>query len=342
LLASTGRQANRSGAMQAMLVTQFGGPEVLQLQEAPLPQPKEHDLLIEVHATALNPIDFKIRRGAFREGRKLPFISGYDVSGVVREMGPRVEHFRPGDAVYASPSLVRDGAQAEFVCVDARTAALKPRSLDHVQAAALPLVTLTAWEGLLLRARVQEGETVLIHAGAGGVGHVAIQLAKWRGARVLTTASREESKALCRRLGADVIIDHASEDFVQRVAQETSGRGCPVILDAVGGPTFDRSLDCVAVDGRIVTVVGAPSPEIPRKLFVKNASLYFQFMGAPTVHGVHPESQGQMLQAAAKLVDEGKLKPHVSRILALEEVAEGHRLQESGHVTGKLAIRIRP
>jgi len=324
-----------------MVVTQFGGPEVLQRQEMPLPKPKEHDILIEVHAAALNPVDFKIRRGAFREGRKLPFIPGYDVSGVVRELGARVENFKPGDAVYASPSLVRDGANAEFVCVDARTAALKPGSLDHVQAAALPLVTLTAWEGLVVRAQVQAGETVLVHAGAGGVGHVAIQLAKWRGARVLATASREESKALCQQLGADVIIDHAREDFVKTVADQTGGRGCPVILDAVGGSTFDRSLECVAVDGRIVTVVGAPSPEIPRKLFVKNATLHFQFMGAPTVYGVHPESQGKMLQAAAKLVDEGKLKPHVSRILDLEELAEGHRLQESGHVTGKLALRIR-
>lgn len=327
--------------MQAMMITRFGGPEVLQLQESPRPNPREHDLLIEVHAAALNPVDFKIRRGAFREGRVLPFIPGYDVCGVVREIGARVAGFKPGDAVYASPSLVRDGACAEFVCVDARTAALKPAALDALQAAALPLVTLTVWEAFVLRARIEEGETVLVHAGGGGVGHVAIQLAKWRGARVLATASREESMALCRRLGADVVIDHAKEDFVQRVQSETGGRGCPVILDAVGGPTFDRSLDCVAVNGRIITVVGGPSPEIPRKLFVKNATLFFEFMGAPTVYDIHPERQGEILRAAAKLADEGKLKPHVSRVLRLDEVPEGHRLLESGHVTGKLAVQIR-
>src|SRR5204862_1663588 len=136
------------------------------------------DLLIEVHAAGVNPVDFKIRRGAFREGRVLPFIPGYDVSGLVREMGSAVRGFEIGDAVYASPSIIRNGANAEYVCVDARTAAHKPTSLDPIQSAALPLVALTAWEALLLRAQMQNGETVLIHAGGGGVGHIAIQLAK--------------------------------------------------------------------------------------------------------------------------------------------------------------------
>jgi NADPH2:quinone reductase len=327
--------------MRAMVVTEFGPPEVLRLQQMPQPRPGPADLLIEVHAAALNPIDFKIRRGAFGKGRKFPFIPGYDVSGVIREMGPEVQGFKIGEAVYASPSLVRDGSNAEFVCVDARTLAHKPTALDHLHAAALPLVTLTAWEALLLRARIQPGETVLIHAGGGGVGHVAVQLAKRHGCRVITTSSREESIDLCRKVGADVIINYAKEDFVQRVQQETDGRGCPVILDAVGGQVFDRSLDCVAVNGRLITCVGTPSAEIAQKLFRKNATLYFQFMGAPTVYGVRPESQGEILRAAAKLVDEGRLNPHVSRVIELEDVAEGHRLQESGHVTGKLVVRVK-
>src|SRR5262249_40606192 len=160
-------------------------------------------------------------------------------------------------------SLMRQGANAEYVCVDARTAALKPRRLDHLQTAALPLVTLTAWEGLLLRARMEQGETALIHAGGGGVGHIAIQLAKLHGLSVLTTASREDSIALCRQLGADVIVNYPKEDFVQRVQQDTDRRGCPVVFDTVGGQTFDRSLDCVAVNGRLITIVGTPSAEIP-------------------------------------------------------------------------------
>jgi NADPH2:quinone reductase len=324
-----------------MVVTQFGPPEVLKLQEMPRPKLEPQDLFVEVHAAALNPVDFKIRRGAFREGRALPFVPGYDVSGVVREMGPAAQGFKIGDEVYASPSLIRGGANAEYVCVDARTAAPKPASLDHAHAAALPLISLTAWEALLLRARLDQGETVLIHAGGGGVGHVAIQLAKLHGCRVLTTASRGESLALCLKLGADVIVNYAEEDFVQRVAQETSGQGCPVVFDTVGGQTFDRSLDCVAINGRLITVVGTPSAEIPQKLFRKNATLYFEFMGAPTVYGVRPEGQGEILRSVAKLVDERKLKPHISRAITLEELPEGHRLQESGHVTGKIVVRVK-
>src|SRR5439155_9817459 len=229
-----------------------------------------------------------------------------------------------------------NGVNAEYVCLDARTAALKPRTLDHVQSAALPLVTLTVWEGLLLRARVESGETVLIHAGGGGVGHVAIQLAKLQGCRVLTTASQPESLELCRQLGADVVINYREADFVERVKQETDGRGCPVVFDTVGGETFDRSLDCLAPDGRLITCVGTPSDRIPQRLFRLNATLIFEFMGAPGVYGVRPESHGEILAAAAALVDQGKLKPHVSRVLAFDEIPEGHRLLEAGHVTGKL------
>ena len=324
--------------MRAIVVTQFGSADVLKLQEQPAPTPGDHDLLIEVHACALNPIDFKIRRGALAKDRQLPIILGFDVSGVVRGLGPSVTGFRVGDEVYASPSLGRNGANAEFVCVDARTAALKPQSLDHVQCAALPLVTITAWEALLLRARIQSGETLLIHAGGGGVGHVAIQLAKLHGCRVVTTVGKPESADLCMRLGADVVINYRETDFVKCVKDETNGRGCPVIFDTVGGETFDRSLDCLAVDGRLITCVGSPSEKIAQKLFRLNATLGFEFMGAPGLYGVRLESHGEILRAAAVLVDQGKLRPHVSRVFNLEEVPEGHGLLEAGHVTGKLVL----
>jgi NADPH2:quinone reductase len=325
-----------------MVVTDFGSADVLKFEELPAPVPGEHDILVEVHACALNPVDFKVRRGALAKGRTLPIILGFDVSGVVREAGRAVTLFKPGDQVYASPSLVRNGANAEYVCVDARTAARKPASIDHVHAAALPLVTLTAWEALLLRARVGPGETVLIHAGGGGVGHVAIQLAKLHGCRVLTTASRSSSLELCRELGADVLINYRETDFVQRVREETHGRGCPVIFDTVGGETFDRSLDCLAVDGRLITCVGTPSEKIAQKLFRMNASLYFEFMGVPGLFGVRLDSHGEILQAAAALADEGRLKPHVSQVLDLTKLVEGHRLLESGHVTGKVVMRVKP
>ena len=327
--------------MRAIVVPEFGGPEVLRPQELPEPTPGEHELLVEVHACGLNPIDYKVRRGALAKGRPMPIILGFDVSGIVRGKGNSVNDFALGDEVYAAPSLVRNGANAELVCVDARAAALKPKSIDHIQAAALPLVTITAWEALGQRARVQRGEAVLIHAGGGGVGHVAIQLAKLHGCRVLTTASSAESIALCKQNGADLIINYREADFVERVRQETSGRGCPVVFDIVGGETFDRSLDCVAADGRIITCVGTPSEKIAQKLFRLNATLIFEFMGAPGVYGIRPESHGEILRAAAELVNQGKLKPHVSRVLGFNEIAEGHRLLETEHVTGKLVVRVK-
>jgi NADPH2:quinone reductase len=326
--------------MRAVIVPKLGSVEVLQLADVPEPVPGDNDLLIEVKAGSLNPIDFKVRGGAFAKNRPMPIILGFDVSGVVRGMGSAVRGFQAGDEVYASPSLVRNGANAQLVCVDAHACAPKPKTLDHIQAGALPLVALTAWEALLRRARIQPGETVLVHAGGGGVGHVAIQLAKAHGCRVLTTASNPASLELCRKVGADLVINYREQDFVQVVQAETGRKGCPVIFDTVGGETFDKSLDCVAVDGRLITCVGAPSEKIPQKLFRLNASLFFQFMGAPGVYGVHPESQGEMLREVAKMVDAGKLKPHVSQVLPLDKVAEGHRMLEAGHVTGKVVIKV--
>src|SRR6266581_11116 len=219
--------------MRAIALSEFGGPEVLKPQDVPTPVPGDHDLLIEVHACALNPIDFKVRHGALAKGRPMPIVLGFDVSGVVRDTGKAVNGFRVGDEVYASPSLARNGANAEFVCLDARTAAPKPKTIHHTHAAALPLVTITAWEALLQRARIEAGETVLIHAGGGGVGHIAIQIAKLHGCRVLTTASSPEALDLCRKLGADTVINYREADFVERVKKETDGRGCPVVFDTV-------------------------------------------------------------------------------------------------------------
>lgn len=327
--------------MRAIVVTEFGGPEVLRAQEMPVPVPGKHDLLVEVHASSVNPIDFKIRKGAFAKNRQLPIILGFDVSGVVRGMGEKVEGFREGDEVYSSPSLIRNGANAEFMCVDARLTALKPKSLNHVDAAALPLVTLTAWEALLKRARMEAGQTVLIHAGGGGVGHIAIQLAKLNHARVITTASSRDALALCHKCGADVVINYREQDFVERVKQEAGGRGCQVVFDTVGGETFDRSLDCVAVDGHVVTCVGMPSDKIPQKLFRLNATLHFEFKGAPGVYGVRPESHGEILRAAALLVEQGQLKPHVSRVFELEELAEAHRQIETARTVGKIVVRVK-
>ena len=326
--------------MQAMVVTEFGSEQVLQLREVSDPVPGEHDLLIEVHASAMNPVDWKVRTSGLGMPRQFPFILGFDVSGIVKAKGDRVDGFRIGDAVYASPSLARDGSNAELVCVDARTAAIKPASLDDAAAAAMPLVTLTAWEALHERARAQPGQTVLIHAGAGGVGHIAIQMAKLHGCRVITTASRPESIAYCKQLGADLVINYREEDFVESVRDYTRGAGCHVVFDTVGDDVFGKSLECVGVEGNLVTCCRCDTRGVLEALFFKNASLHFEFMGAPTVHGVHPESQGRILVHCAQLADDGKLTPHVGATLPLEQLPEAHRMQRGGHTMGKIVLDV--
>jgi NADPH2:quinone reductase len=328
--------------MRAMTISAFGGPEVLKIAEMPEPSVGPGDVLIEVHAAGLNPVDTKIRRG-MHGPKTFPLIPGYDVSGVIRAIGSQVNKdlFKVGDEVYASPSLGRQGAHAELVAVDHRTVALKPRSIDHVQAAALPLVTLTAWESLNERARIHAGETVLVHAGAGGVGHIGVQLAKIAGCTVWTTASRPETIKLCKQLGADLVINHKEEDFAERVKKETGDKGLPVIFDTVGDPVFDKSLDIVAVCGRLVTIVYNENPRIVPALFRKNATLHMEFMGAPTIHNINPQNQGEILRTAAELVDAGKLKVHVHKVVKLEELPAAHAEQQAGGVIGKIVVKMR-
>lgn len=326
--------------MQAMTITKFGDADVLALADMPKPTAAPNEVIVEVHAAALNPVDTKIRKGLHGD-KQFPLIPGYDCSGVIVECGSAVEHFKVGDEVYASPSLKRHGADAEYVAIDARAVAIKPSSIDHRTAAAFPLVTLTAWEALHEKAKLHTGETVLIQAGAGGVGHIAVQLAKNHGCRVITTASQPDSIELCRKLGADVVIDYRNEDFVERVMRETGGKGCPVVMDTVGGETFDRSLECVAVLGRVVTIVLNQSAKIVPALFRKSATLHCEFMGAKQWNDIDVASQGEILATAAEMIDAGKLRTCIHKTYPLADLPAAHREQETGHVTGKIIIKIR-
>ncbi|MHC4993507.1 MAG: quinone oxidoreductase family protein [Planctomycetota bacterium] len=321
--------------MRAIIMNEFGGTDVLQLTDMPQPEAGTGDLLVEVHAAALNPVDTKIRKGLHGE-KWFPLIPGYDVSGVVTAVGEGVTDFAVGDAVYASPSLARQGSNAEFVAVDARTAAHKPASLSHGEAAALPLVTLTAWEAMFDRADLKDGETIAISAGAGGVGHIAVQLAKARGCRVITTASAPESIELANACGADVVINYKTEDVVARVMAETEDAGCPIVFDTTGDPAFDQLLDCVAVQGRIVTIVLNENPRIVPALFRKNATLHCEFMGMATMMNVNPASQGAILKEAAAMVEAGTLKPHVFKTVGLEDIPAAHGEQE-----GEIVIKVK-
>ncbi|MFW6059035.1 MAG: quinone oxidoreductase family protein [Phycisphaeraceae bacterium] len=326
--------------MRAMVMTDFGGPDVLKMQDMPEPTLGEQDVLVEVHATAVNPVDTKIREGGMGQNQP-PMILGYDVSGIVREVGSMVSAFRVGEEVYASPDLTRPGADAELVAVDARTIAHKSSRLSHLESAALPLVTITAWQALHHRARLHQDETVLIHGGAGGVAHIGLQLAKLHGCRVITTASTDESRQLCEQYGADVIIDYQNEDVVKRVNAETDGRRCDVVFDTVGGEVFNLSLDCVGVHGRLVTILPPPENAPIQKLFLKDATIALEFMGAATMFGTCPQRQGEILQTVAELVDAEKLKPHVSHTFPLEQLPDAHRQQETGHTHGKIAVTVK-
>jgi NADPH2:quinone reductase len=256
--------------------------------------------------------------------------------------GARATQWKPGDEIIAAPNLFRDGSNAEYVALDARSAARKPAALDHIAAAALPLVSQTAWEALHLRARIQTGQTVLIHAGAGGVGHIAVQLARLHGCRVITTASREESIAFCRdTLEADEVIDYKRVDFVERVKELTGGKGVPVVLDTVGGEVFSRSLDCAAVNGQVVTILGSNTGDRSRGLLYRNISIHYEFMGIPTAHEIEPERPGQILTGIGNLVQAGLLRPHVSVRVPLEKLADGHRHVETGRTIGKVAVSVR-
>jgi NADPH:quinone reductase len=328
--------------MRAMVLREHGAPEVLHLEDLPEPSLRDGDVLVEVHASSVNPVDTKVRARA-SVPREFPLTLGYDVSGKVVRCGARATQWKPGDEVFAAPNLFRAGANAEFVALDARSAARKPASLDHASAASLPLVSQTAWEALHLRARIQPGQTVLIHAGAGGVGHIAVQLAKLHGCRVITTAGRSESLAFCREtLRADVVIDYHKEDVVERVKSLTGGRGVPVAFDTVGGEVFVQCLDCVAVNGHVVTILGGSTDLKQRgqSLLYRNVTISYEFMGIPTAHEIEPERPGQILTTIAKLVEAGALRPEVRHRFPLERLADAHRQVEGGHTIGKVAVTL--
>jgi len=326
--------------MRAMVMTDFGASDVFELQDVPDPACGPQDLLLDVKASAVNPVDCKTRLAPRWGDRQPPMILGFDVSGIVLDVGSDVQGFSVGDEVMASPSLLRDGANAERVCIDARSAAAKPTSLSHEEAAALPLVTLTAWESVFKHGRVRPGDNVLIHAAAGGVGHIALQLCKEHGCRTIVTAGKPESVALCQSLGADVIIHYRDENVTDRVMAETNGEGCPMVFDTVGGEVFAESVGLVALDGRLVTIVpGIPTDNL-NSLFGKNASLHFEFMGSTLLNGRDPSHQSEILQKATEMVEAGTLKPVVEKVWELDQLAEAHVRQESQRSVGKQVIRV--
>lgn len=308
--------------MKSIRIHAYGGTEVMVYEDAPHPTPARGDVLVRVHAAGVNPVDWKVREGRLqgRVNHRLPLILGWDVAGVVEELGVGVTHIKVGDAVYARPDIARDGAYAEYIAVRAAELALKPRSLDFIHAAAVPLAALTAWQSLFDAAGLRAGQSVLIHAGAGGVGHFAVQLARWRGARVVATASKSNAEFL-RGLGADEVIDYHDTPFEDAVTD------MDVVLDTQGGAIYERSWRVLKKGGIIVSLINQPSAELAEQYGARAAYVFVQ-------------PNAEQLTQIAGLIDGGIVKPVVETVFPLAEARQAHALIQAGHTRGKIVLRV--
>ena len=333
--------------MKAVMLTGAGGIEMLKLMEVPAPVIKDPlDEMVRLHACGLNPVDYKLRRKGGYYPNRLPVILGCDGAGVVQAIGEAVTKFKIGDEVFFFNGGMggdEQGNYAEFTIVHQDYLAAKPKSLSMVEAASVPLVWLTAWEALFDRYSLKAGETILIHAGAGGVGYIAIQIAKYAGATVLTTVSSPEKASFARSIGADYCINYQAENFVERVLELTRGQGVELVFDTVGGQVFADSFPAARIYGHVVTldeINFAKAEAGVAKL--RNLTLSYELMLTPMHFKMHAARvrQTAMLAEAARLIDAGKIKVFVKNIFRLDEIDQAHQIVESGHSIGKTVIKI--
>lgn len=308
--------------MKAVRIHNYGGSDVLRYEDAPRPAAGPGEVLIRVHATTVNPFDCAVRAGYMHSyfNYNFPLIIGTDVSGIVEEVGEGVKDLSRGDIVFARAGVFRDGANAEYVLAFASDVAMKPKSLDHIHAAAMPHVSLTAWQALFEVADLAKGQTILIHAAAGGVGHIAAQLAKLHGAKVIGTAS--VNLDFLKEIHVDEAIDYTKTAFDDAV------KDVDVVLDLVGGETQQRSWKTLKPGGIMVSTVQAPSEETAAAHGVRQG-----FVGSsPPIK--------KTLTEIAKLVDTGRIKPYVSTVLPLQDIQKAHEIIESRHTQGKLVLEV--
>ena len=308
--------------MKAVSIYSYGGPDVLVYEDAPRPHPADGEVLVRVHAAGINPVDWKIREGHLKDmlHHTFPLVLGWDVSGVVEAVGSGLTRIKAGDEVFSRPDIMRDGAYAEFIVIRESEVALKPKSIDHLHAAALPLGGLTGWQTLFDAGGLQPGQRVLIHAAAGGVGHLAVQLAKWKGAHVIGTAA-ERNHEFLRKLGVDQVIDYDTERF-EEVIQPVD-----VVLDTMGGDTQARSWKVLKRGGILVSIASPPSAETAAAQGVRQAFVFTQPNAAE-------------LTEIAQLADADKLKVIVETVLPLSDATRGQELSERGHTRGKIVLRV--
>ncbi|MNX92751.1 Quinone oxidoreductase 1 [compost metagenome] len=333
--------------MKAFTINKYSKNESLQLAEIPDPKVKDNDVLVEVHAAGVNLLDSKIKTGEFKLilPYKLPLILGHDVAGVITKIGKNVKKFKVGDEVYARPSDHRIGTFAEFISIDERDVALKPKNISMEEAASIPLVALTAWQVLVERAQIKKGQKVFIQAGSGGVGTIAIQLAKHLGATVATTASAK-SFDLLNELGADLIIDYKNSDFENRLSNYDA------VLNSQDQKTLEKSLKILKSGGKLISISGPPTPDFAKEIkapwFVKiilslislgirkkaknkNVDYSFLFMKA----------NGEQLSSITTLIESGIIKPVIDKIFPFDKTSEALIYVESGRAKGKIVIKIK-
>lgn len=331
--------------MRAVLMHQSGSPDVLLYSHEVTPPRihNGHQVLIRLKAAGVNPVDTKLRSRGTYYPEQMPAILGCDGAGVIEEVGEEVTRFRPGDEVYYCYGGIggAQGNYAELNVVDERFLAAKPATSDFVTAAAAPLVLITAWEVLHDRAKIQRGQRVLIHAGAGGVGHVAIQLAKAAGCRVVTTVSSKEKAEFAKQLGADEAILYKDVDVNEAVTAWSGGQGVDVVLDTVGGKVFEQSFSALHPYGHIVSLL--QPDEVDWKMArMRNLSISLELMLSPMYFGWNDaqEHQRWILEECAMLIDKGELTVKVSHSLPLEEAANAHQMIENGGMRGKVVLTI--
>jgi NADPH:quinone reductase-like Zn-dependent oxidoreductase len=308
--------------MKAVVVNEYGGPEVLKYQETPKPEPKDDEILIRVIAAAVNPVDSYVRQGMFakRGLDNRPVIIGYDIAGVVEKTGANAKKFKAGDKVYSYLSVMRGGGYAEFAVAKESETALKPKNINFVEAAAVPLAATTAWQALIDTAKLEKGQTVLIHGGSGGVGSFAIQIATARGAKVIATASTAHL-GLLKQLGVDQAIDYTATKFEDVV------KDVDLVLNCVRADALNRSYGVVKKGGMIVSITDEPDQTECAKHGIRCSRL-----------GAHPDAS--VLEELTKLIEGGKMKPIVSQTFPLAETSKAHEQIETHHTLGKIVLKV--
>jgi NADPH:quinone reductase-like Zn-dependent oxidoreductase len=331
--------------MRAFILDEYKKKGALRLGEMPEPTLRDDDVLVEIRAAGLNPLDSKIRDGAFKAllPYRPPFILGHDLAGTVVRVGSRARRFKPGDEVYARPRDGRIGTFAEFIAVNEADLALKPKNLSMEEAASIPLVGLTAWQALVERAKLAKGQKVLVHAGSGGVGTFAIQLAKHLGATVATTTSAAK---LVKSLGADVVIDYKTQDF-ERVLS-----GYDVVLNSLAGETLHKSLKVLKPGGKLISISGPPDPDFGREQGLNWALrqvlrlLSFGIRRKAKRHGVHysflfMRANGEQLRQITSLIQAGIIRPVMDRVFPFEATNEALADVATGRSKGKVVVKVR-